>query len=394
MRITWVTRSFLDYRIPVFKALDEMCGHQLTVIYYKDIPPVRCQEKLRAVLGDRAIARERELRIGNRPKVDNASRANSSIRIPLSPGLIKQVIDTKPDVLVSDGFMQWTYATLAVRALKRIPHVMLYERTAHTERTASVARKLYRKIVSHWIDAIGCNGKLTGEYVKQLLGWDDSRLSFGHMVADVVGLKEKVNRVSDEEIKLLLNSLKIKGTLLLFVGQLIPRKGVKELLEAWIAFKKRFSYDCTLMYIGTGTQENELKSLATSSGVKDFIMLGAIDYEQIAKYYKAADCFIIPTLEDNWSLVVPEAMACELPVATSIYNGCHPELVHPENGWTFDPLSQESIINVLHDIVENRSHLKEMGAKSMQIVSKETANRAADSIMKAINIALKRVYKR
>lgn len=36
MKITWVTRSFLDYRIPVFKALDEMCGHQLTVVYYKD----------------------------------------------------------------------------------------------------------------------------------------------------------------------------------------------------------------------------------------------------------------------------------------------------------------------------------------------------------------------
>ena len=82
MKITWVTRSFLDYRIPVFKALDEMCGHQLTVVYYKDIPPKRTQDKLKAVLGDRAIARERELRIGNRPKVDNASKANSSIRIP------------------------------------------------------------------------------------------------------------------------------------------------------------------------------------------------------------------------------------------------------------------------------------------------------------------------
>lgn len=61
MKITWVTRSFLDYRIPVFKALDEMCGHQLTVVYYKDIPPKRTQDKLKAVLGDRAIAREREL---------------------------------------------------------------------------------------------------------------------------------------------------------------------------------------------------------------------------------------------------------------------------------------------------------------------------------------------
>ena len=129
MRITWVTRSFLDYRIPVFRALDELCGHQLTVIYYKDVPPQRCQDKLKAVLGDRAIARKKELRFGNRPKIDNASRANSSIRIPVSPGLIKQVINSKPDVLVSDGFMQWTYAALAVRALKGIPHVMLYERT-------------------------------------------------------------------------------------------------------------------------------------------------------------------------------------------------------------------------------------------------------------------------
>lgn len=181
MRITWVTRSFLDYRVPVYAALDKLCGHQLTVIYYKDIPPVRCQEKLKAVLGDRAIARDKELRIGNRPKIDNASRANSSIRIPISPGLIKQVIDTKPDVLVSDGFMQWTYAALAVRALKGIPHVMLYERTAHTERTAGKVRTLYRKIVSRWIDSIGCNGKLTGDYVKSLLGWNNSRLTYGHM---------------------------------------------------------------------------------------------------------------------------------------------------------------------------------------------------------------------
>ena len=106
MRITWVTRSFLDYRIPVFKALNKICGNELTVIYYKDIPPQRTQDKLKTILGSRAIARRKELRIGNRPKIDNASRANSSIRIPISPGLIKQVIQSKPDVLISDGFMQ------------------------------------------------------------------------------------------------------------------------------------------------------------------------------------------------------------------------------------------------------------------------------------------------
>lgn len=394
MRITWITRSFLDYRIPVFKALDEMCGHQLTVIYYKDIPPQRCQEKLHAILGDRAVAREKELRIGNRPKVDNASRANSSIRIPVSPGLIRQVIKTKPDVMVSDGFMQWTYAPLVVRALKHIPHVMLYERTAHTERTASKSRKLYRKFVSHWIDAIGCNGRLTGDYVKQLLGWDDSRLTYGHMVADVEGMAKMVNEISDDIVQEIRKEYDIKGTMLLFVGQMIPRKGVMELLEAWKDFKSACTVECTLVYIGSGIQEQELKDYAEANHISDFVMTGAVDYEQIAKFYKAADSFIIPTLEDNWSLVVPEAMACGLPVATSIYNGCYPELVHPENGWTFDPLRKESMINTLHEILANREHLKEMGKQSLRIVSNETAERAAKSIMDAINIAIKRTRKK
>lgn len=393
MRITWVTRSFLDYRIPVYKALDEMCNHNLTVIYYKDIPPLRCQEKLKKILGDRAIARDKELRIGNRPKIDNASRANSSIRIPISPGLVKQIIQTKPDVLISDGFMQWTYAPLIVSALKGIPHVMLYERTAHTERTAGKIRILYRKFVSHWIDAIGCNGILTGEYIKSILNWDDTRLTYGHMVADVAGMQQKVTQVSNDKALALRTQLGIKGIMILFVGQLIPRKGVRELLNAWDTFKKTNNEACTLVYVGSGPQEQELRNIIKSRHIPDIILTGAIDYDHIAPYYKIADCFIIPTLEDNWSLVVPEAMACGLPIATSIYNGCYPELVHPNNGWIFDPLKQESIIKVLNQIINAQDQLKSMGKKSIDIVSKQTAEHAADSIMKAINIAIKRHQK-
>lgn len=394
MRITWVTRSFLDYRVPVYAALDRMCGHKLTVIYYKDIPPIRCQEKLKAILGDRAIARDKELRIGNRPKIDNASRANSSIRIPVSPGLIKQVIDTKPDVIVSDGFMQWTYAALVVRALKGIPHVMLYERTKHTERTAGKIRTLYRKFVSRWIDSIGCNGKLTGEYVRELLGWQNDRLTYGHMVADISGMEKKVDLVTEEECASLREKYSIKGLMLLFVGQLIPRKGVKELLEAWKVFQKTQSEKCTLVYVGDGVQRIELRDLIKANDITNVVFTGSIDYDNMAVFYKTADCFIIPTLEDNWSLVVPEAMACGLPVATSIYNGCYPELVHPENGWTFDPLKQESIVDVLKKIISAKDGLKNMGKCSKTIVSKETADRAAQSIYDAIDIAIKRRVKK
>lgn len=388
MRITWITRSFLDYRIPVFEALDKMCNHQLTVIYYKDIPPQRTQKKIKNILGNRAIAHNKELRIGNKPKIDNASKGNTTFRIPISPGLIKQVIKSKPDVLISDGFMQWTYAALFVRAIKKIPHVMCYERTAHTERNAGKLRIAYRKFVSRWIDAIDCNGQQTGSYIKNLLQWDESRLTYGHMVADVNGMQKAVNNINNDEVHRLKLQLGIKGVMILYVGQLIPRKGVKELLSAWKYFIKKEK--ATLVYVGEGELKKELTKQIYQEQIPNVILTGAIDYDKIAVYYKAADCFIIPTIEDNWSLVVPEAMACGLPIATSKYNGCYPELVHPNNGWVFDSLNQRSIINVLNAIIDNKNQLREMGNASKLIISTETADKAAQSIMNAINIAIKK----
>lgn len=394
MKITWVTRSFLDYRIPVYRELDKLCNGNLTVIYYKDIPPLRTQNKLKAVLGERAIARKTELRIGNKPKIDNASKSNTTFRIPISPGLIKQVIQSKPDVLISDGFMQWTYAPLVVRALKRVPHVMCYERTSHTERNAGKLRLLYRKFVSRWIDAIDCNGVLCGEYVRQL-GYDERRLTFGHMVADVEGMSNHVNHISELEVATLKNELKIssQSTVILFVGQLIPIKGVEQLLSAWKKFKEQVREQCTLLYVGYGRLEQLLRDRIANENIPDVVLTGGVDYDCIAKYYKAADCFILPTVEDNWSLVVPEAMACGLPIATSIYNGCYPELVTKNNGWVFDTYNQQSVIDTLQLIVENKSKLKKMGQVSKQIVNKHTAERAAKSIMEAIEIAQKHCKK-
>lgn len=387
MKITWVVRSFSHYRVPVYEELDKLCGHELTVIYYKDAVPQKAQDKLLTLLGKRAIARTNEIRFGNGKKLDNASTMRRTVRIPISPGLIKQVIDTKPEVLISDAFMQWTYAPLIVRAFKGIPHVMCYERTAHTERNSGIVRKWYRKFVSNWIDIIDCNGNLCGQYVKELLHWGDDRLTYGHMVADVNGMINTINRVSDADAKQLRDQLGVHGTMLLFVGQLIDRKGVLELLDAWREFKKEDGNSATLVFVGTGARMREMQSKIKEEKIPDVSLVGAVDYNNVPSYYKAADCFVLPTMEDNWSLVIPEAMACGLPVATTIYNGCHPELVTTANGWVFDSMKRESIKNVLHDIVRNSSKLTDMGEESKRIVANYTAHHAAKSIMDAIQKA-------
>lgn len=388
MKTTWVTRSFLDYRVPVYAALDELCGHELTVIYYKDAVPKRAQDKLKAILGDRAIAREKELRFGNGAKFANATEKRGTFRVPISWGLIKQIKQTQPEVLISDGFMQWTYAPLWVSATKRIPHVMCYERTAHMERNAGKIRRLYRKFASQWIDVIDCNGKLCADYVKELVHFRDDQLTYGHMVADVKGLSSAVRLLDSCNIQVLRNKLGVKGIMILYVGRLLKLKGVKQLQDAWKKFVNNdlrdLGSDATLVYVGGGPLEEELKNSIVNENIKNIVLAGKIDYDNIAPFYAAADAFILPTTGDNWSLVIPEAMACGLPVATTIYNGCYPELVTSANGWVFDSLNQDSIVSTLRKIVKNSSKLKAMGEESRRIVANHTAENAAKGIMEAI----------
>ena len=118
--------------------------------------------------------------------------------------------------------------------------------------------------------------------------------------------------------------------------------------------------------------------------------IGGIDYDDIHKYYAMADVFMISTLEDNWSLVVPEAMACGLPVMCSQYNGCWPELVTKQNGWVFDPLDPAGTSACLNTCLAARQQWPDMGWKSWEIVSRHTPEHAARAILEACRIALKR----
>ena len=154
-----------------------------------------------------------------------------------------------------------------------------------------------------------------------------------------------------------------KGLLYLFVGQMAERKGVRYLLDAWLKLSAVHPND-KLLLVGTGNQLEEFRDKYKKG--TSIIFTGRIEYSEIYKFYAIADVFIIPTIEDNWSLVIPEAMACGLPVATSIYNGCYPELVHKdENGITFDTFKQESIIEALEYF--HHQDLRQMGMNSINI---------------------------
>lgn len=378
-RVLWVNPSFLDYRIPLYSQLNHMLEDNFHLIYSSARIPERCDIKIKKELNENAHPL-----IGEIQKNTNITSdfANKGINIPRPKGLYKAIKQVKPDIIIAEGFFQFTPWALLYSVTHRIPLYIAYERTLHTERNCPAWRTTYRKFVNKFVKGYIANGKETKDYL-EYIGVDKNKIFTGGMCADSVGLAKNASQLTPSDKEMFRQSLHLGegGIVYLYVGQLIERKGVKHLLHAWNSHVKKFPND-QLLIVGDGNQLTEFKEKYNHE--KSIIFTGGIDYSEIYKYYAVCDIFVIPTLEDNWSLVVPEAMACGLPIACSIYNGCHPDLVIPgHNGFVFDTLNQDSIVGCLAKFHEN--NLEEMGQNSIALELKFSPEKTAQNILNAIS---------
>lgn len=380
MRITWVNPAFAEYRVPVYAALARLVGGNLTVVFSKCRTSPRVCEKIESVLGAGAVGLKGERKLRSTAKLEGF--ANRGIHIPYQPGLLDAIADSKPDVIVSEGFFQWTPASILFRIVQRVPLVIAYERTAHTERNAGFIRHRYRRLVSKITDGIVCNGSLSREYCMNQLGISSARIVTGAMAADTEGLARQCAEASAEHHGSGAAGGSGNGPRFLYVGRLIRLKGLQELLQGWLLFCEQEPRSGSLTLVGEGPERADLEKLVSDLRLRNVRFAGAANYDSIAGHYASADALVMPSLEDNWSLVVPEAMACGLPVLCSRYNGCWPELVKENvNGWVFDPTDASAVAQVLSDATRAAGRLAEMGQASRQIVQAYSPARAAGAVL-------------
>ena len=226
------------------------------------------------------------------------------------------------------------------------------------------------------------NGEETKKYLLSI-GVKEEKIHIGGMSADSTGLRNSISKMSAYEKQSIKSRFKNGegGIIYLYCGRIEEAKGAPHLLEAWESHIKNYPND-SIVLVGYGDMSELLK---TKYQMEHSIFLeGRIDYSQIYKYYASADVFILPTLQDNWSLVIPEAMSCGLPVATSIYNGCYSELIHEgENGCSFDTFDKTSILRALDYF--HHVDLKAHGEKSIEIEkefnTENSARREYEGIM-------------
>lgn len=386
MRIVWVTRSFLDYRIPVYSAVSKMANNNFYLVFSeeKHVNPPRVVGKAKQLLGERAIALKGEKYIGK--PYDPTNNPSSGYRFFYQPGLIKKIKALKPDVVITDAFNHWTIPILKMRMFGNIKHVMCYERTSHTERNSPRLKTFLRQQTFRWIDHLVVNGSLCTEYVTSL-GYSSSKISEGNMAADTSALQQSVIEFSALEKIDLKKKLGLNNVVFLYTGSLIKLKGVEQLVDTWLsAFGS--STDVSLLMVGGGPEIERLEDLIERKFCNNIKFTDAVDYDSVFKYFAIADIFIIATLQDNWSLVVPEAMSCGLPIICSQYNGCWPELVKPQNGWIFDPLDPNNFEQALKTAWNEYPRWEEMGEASLRIVEEYSPEKMGGKIFEACKTTL------
>lgn len=383
MTVLYCNPSFWEYRLPFYVELNRLFKGGFHVIYSTKRfghGHTKLLERTKRELGENAHPYDNELMFDVKTRSFNDFTEGGK-QIPLPFGLWRRISKVKPDVLITEGFFQWTPWVQLWGVVHRVPVFMGYERTLWTERNNSKLKTRIRKMQDKQIAGYLVNGEETKKYLLSI-GVKEEKIHIGGMSADSTGLRAGIAAMSEEEKETMRRRYKKDGGLLfLFCGALIPRKGVEPLLAAWKEHIKTHQND-TLVMVGGGELHDKI--IKMYGDIPSVFIEGRKEYSEVCKYYGIADVFILPTIEDNWSLVIPEAMACGLPVATSIYNGCHAELIHEGgNGCTFDTFDQCSMLKALDYF--HHVDLKAHGEKSIEIEkefnTENSARREYDGIM-------------
>jgi UDP-glucose:(heptosyl)LPS alpha-1,3-glucosyltransferase len=159
---------------------------------------------------------------------------------------------------------------------------------------------------------------------------------------------------------------------LLFVAQDFVRKGLGYILQALQQLAVE-GIACHLTVVGRD-DPRPFRKQAERLGVEQSVAFCEPSY-RIEEFYNAADLFVFPTLSDPFANVCLEALACGLPVMTTINNGAAEILEEAQTGYVLqsaNPLVSQMVEGIVGFSRLSREHRLEMGRGARQCAERFT----------------------
>lgn len=132
-----------------------------------------------------------------------------------------------------------------------------------------------------------------------------------------------------------------------FLGRMIPRKGVAELVRAWQSLKRSYP-NAVLLLVGPeeASQPLDAETLSLIKGDPNIIAVGR--QSDAAKYYSVMDIFTLPAHWEGFGNVLVEAAAMGLPVVTTHGTGTRDAAKDGFNARLVKPKDHIALEKALH----------------------------------------------
>lgn len=156
---------------------------------------------------------------------------------------------------------------------------------------------------------------------------------------------------------------------ILTIGSLIPRKGIKDIIEALGLIKEQGWSTFEFKIIGAGAEEDNLKQLAISSGISDQVhFLGNISPQEIPHHFAKADLFVLASYSEGRPNVILESLAAGVPVIATQIDGVIELIKENITGLLFTPGDASNLAKQINRVKDDQAFRHELAQRGKELI--------------------------
>lgn len=369
-RLAVVNSHPIQYFAPLYAYLNRDPGIEVTALYCTDYslrgaidPGFKQQVKWDVDL----LSGYRHVFLGERAK----KRSITGFWALVCPEVWHEIRSGKYDAVWLHGYAYAAYvlAFLAAKS-RRLPVFVRSETHLGLKRSSwrqrlrdGILRRAYRHV-----DGFLAIGSANREYYRSL-GVPDSKIFAVPYTVDNDRFiaAASITPAQRQQVRTKFG-LRDDQPVVLYASKFMRRKHPDDVVAA-VSRLQAEGVKVSLLMVGTGEMEAELRAQATRLGVNDVVFGGFVNQVELPQVYAASDIFVLPSESEPWGLIVNEVMCASLPVVVSDEVGCVPDLVHDHiNGRLMRAGDVDSLTAALRDLLGDPQRMESAGRQSLETI--------------------------
>jgi len=305
--------------------------------------------------------------------------------------LIRRLLESSYDVIWLHGYSKPSdLLAIIISKLKGAKVLVRGESVnqfAHGSSLKRFVRPLFFKLLNCFVDGYLAIGTENRNFYKKK-GVSNRKIFAAPYTVDNQFFQQAAERCKEKRADLRASLDLAKGRpVILYASKMQQRKHAGDLLEAYIRLSSKESLITPpyLLFIGDGEMRPTLEARAAEAGLDSVRFLGFKNQSELPAYFDLCDVFVLPSVRENWGLIVNEVMNAGAVVIVSDQVGCAVDLVDSGvNGIIYPARKLDALTDALYQVLSDSDRLKKMGEKSLQRISQWGIPETATGIVEAV----------